>query len=116
MNASVATDPTRSGLRAVPLPPDTLHTHSDHGGVATWVSDGVQIGVFLACPGCGWVSAMRAGDIKPAHTPSWRVAFGSLYQPTGMSLRPSINCVGCCGWHGWLTRGVFHTSTPTEDL
>jgi hypothetical protein len=40
---------------------------------------------------------------KPARTPSWRFD-GNVEAPT---LTPSINCTGGCGWHGFLTAGVF---------
>ena len=58
--------------------------------------------LMLACPGCGRVSGMRVGDSAGLGSPSWLFTAG----PT---LHPSINCVGCCGWHGWLTNGVFHS-------
>ena len=60
--------------------------------------------MIIACPGCGRVSGMKVGYPKPCGSPSWENTGGAV--PT---LRPSINCVGCCGWHGHLTDGVFHT-------
>ena len=59
--------------------------------------------MMIACPGCGHVSGIRVGNPKPADTPSWAIA-GDPNSPT---LSPSINCVGCCGWHGYLRNGVF---------
>lgn len=55
---------------------------------------------LVACPGCGHISAMRVGDPKPEETPSWR-------RIDDDTLKPSINCTGCCGWHGYLTYGNF---------
>lgn len=58
---------------------------------------------LVACPGCGDVSAMTVGYPKPADRPSWELT-GTDDAPT---LTPSVNCTGCCGWHGYLTAGVF---------
>lgn len=61
--------------------------------------------IILNCPGCGNRSAMdvySAGEAKPP-SPSWLM----LNPPESLTLQPSINCVGCCKWHGWLTNGVF---------
>jgi hypothetical protein len=55
---------------------------------------------LISCPGCGYVSGMRCGNPKPEKTPSWLVV-------NDQTLYPSINCVGCCAWHGYLTDGVF---------
>lgn len=60
--------------------------------------------LVLACPGCGWTSEMRVGlNHKPEAMPSWAMTQG----PEGITLLPSINCKGCCGWHGYLTKGMF---------
>ena len=61
--------------------------------------------VVLACPGCGDVASMRVylpGEAKPP-SPSW------LLEGVGgaLTMHPSINCVGCCGRHGWLSDCVF---------
>lgn len=61
--------------------------------------------LVLACPGCGQVSSMRVGNPKPLEKPSWEVS-GTPQQPT---LKPSIHCVGCCGWHGYLRGGIFES-------
>lgn len=55
---------------------------------------------LIACPGCGYVSGMRCGNPKPEKSPSWEIV-------NATTLKPSINCVGCCAWHGYLTDGVF---------
>ena len=69
------------------------------GDIAYWDKDHVAI----ACPGCGHVSAMHVGDPKPEKSPSWLMT-GPLER---LTLAPSINCIGCCGWHGYLVEGVF---------
>jgi hypothetical protein len=63
--------------------------------------------LVLACPGCGRVSGMTVGDPKPDNRngATWLLT-GPADAPT---LQPSINCVGCCKWHGWLTAGVFRS-------
>lgn len=64
--------------------------------------------LILACPGCGKVSGMTVGDPKPdnGNGATWLMT-GDF--PNGLTLQPSINCVGCCGWHGYLTNGVFNS-------
>lgn len=59
--------------------------------------------IGIACPGCGQCSAMRVGNPKPTESPSWKMT-GEL---DNLTLEPSINCTGCCGWHGFLRNGVF---------
>lgn len=63
--------------------------------------------LMIACPGCGDVSGMAVNHPKPAESPSWDIVAGDVNDPTTLSLHPSINCTGCCGWHGYLTNGVF---------
>ena len=61
----------------------------------------------FACPGCGLFGGVRIGHPKPKQTPSWDITKGSPEDVTTLTIRPSINCVGCCGWHGFLNQGVF---------
>ena len=56
----------------------------------------------FACPGCGVWGGVRAGSPKPEHKPSWEIVAGKLSDPENLILSPSIHCVGCCGWHGFL--------------
>lgn len=61
--------------------------------------------IMMKCPGCGSESGMLCyapGQTKPA-SPSWELSG----LPDKITLKPSINCVGCCGWHAYLTNGVF---------
>lgn len=61
----------------------------------------------FSCPGCGRWGSIRVGSPKPEESPSWAILEGSVDDPATLSLSPSINCVGCCGWHGYLTQGVY---------
>lgn len=63
----------------------------------------------FACPGCGRFGAISAENPKPADSPSWKIESGTLDDVTSLTLSPSIHCVGCCGWHGWLRSGVFES-------
>lgn len=55
------------------------------------------------CPGCNRPSAITVGIEKESNKHQWKWD-GNIEKPT---LQPSINCVGCCGWHGYLIAGVF---------
>lgn len=95
-------DPKRTGLKATPtvfeLVDDLFPDYAEPGSFE------IRTGfVMLACPGCGHVSGMTAGYPKPGRSPSWEITG----DPTAPTFSPSINCVGCCGWHGWLRDGVF---------
>ena len=64
--------------------------------------------LLFACPGCGRMGSIRATRPKDdGNRPSWGIAAGELTEPESLTLTPSIHCVGCCGWHGYLTAGVF---------
>lgn len=101
---SPATDPKRTDLRATPTTFDTGDGYPGSAEPGAFEFVGYST-LVLACPGCGHVSAMRVGNPKPLLSPSWELG-GT---PTAPTLRPSINCVGCCGWHGYLTDGVFRS-------
>lgn len=61
----------------------------------------------FACPECG-----RFGSItctNPKTSQSWLVESGSLDDVTALTLFPSIHCIGCCGWHGFLRNGEFQS-------
>lgn len=62
--------------------------------------------MIMNCPGCGDRSAMTVypvGTPKPP-SPSWEMSG----EGANLTLKPSINCIGCCKWHGWLTNGEYH--------
>ena len=70
--------------------------------------EGVPMLLF-SCPGCQQFGGIRVGNPKPEKAPSWKIEKGTREDPTTLTLTPSINCVGCCGWHGFLTDGVFQS-------
>lgn len=55
----------------------------------------------LCCPGCGQLGGPKAGV-------NWTVIKGSLEDVSTLTIRPSI-AKSCCGWHGYLTDGVFNS-------
>lgn len=61
----------------------------------------------FACPGCGRWGCIRVGHPKPGESPSWDVVSGDPGDPATLTLSPSIHCVGCCGWHGYLRSGIY---------
>lgn len=70
------------------------------------VEGGAAGHIMLKCPGCGEESGMHCRLPGTPHPPppqqSWELS--GLPDPT---MNPSINCVGCCGWHGWLKNGEY---------
>lgn len=102
--ARPAVDPKRTGVRAVRHDfGDDWPEYGEPGLVAAFC------GTVLhhTCPGCGRFGGIRVGHPKPTNGPSWAIVGGSLEAPETLSLAPSIHCVGCCGWHGYLAHGVF---------
>ena len=63
--------------------------------------------LYFACPGCGQFGGIRVGNPKPPETPSWLIVSGDKKDPTTLTLSPSIHCISCCGWHGYLQSGIF---------
>lgn len=64
--------------------------------------------IMLKCPGCGEASGMHCrepGTLHPPDQESWELSG----LPNAATMSPSINCVGCCGWHGWLRNGEYIT-------
>lgn len=87
-------------------PGESLHLEP---GLARRLGDGDHL--LFACPGCGRTGAIRAAHPKPdnGNGATWDITGGSLDDVTTLTLNPSINCVGCCGWHGYLRNGVFES-------
>lgn len=99
-------DPRRT-CPAVPATPDDLAPGSEE-----YTTPGLARALggdhlLFACPGCGRPGAIRAGRPKPVDRPSWEIVSGAIAEVTTLTLAPSIHCVGCCGWHGYLTAGTF---------
>lgn len=70
--------------------------------------DGVVWGYDFACPGCDSRSYLALSDDNPG--PRWNVTEGDPHKPETVTLSPSILHAterGGCGWHGYLTAGVF---------
>lgn len=65
--------------------------------------------LLFACPGCGRMGGIRATSPKNVGGQSWEIVGGTLVSPLTLTLSPSIHCVGCCGWHGYLRNGVFES-------
>lgn len=63
--------------------------------------------LMFTCPGCAKWGGIVIGSPKPVTRPSWDIVSGTPEDVTKLTLSPSINCVGCCGWHGYLKNGVF---------
>lgn len=99
-------DKERTGVKAIPV------EFNDEEIAGYGIPGSVEFKgdyLILACPGCGHVSGMLVGNPKPKAKPSWHLVCGSPQELTTATLSPSINCVGCCGWHGWLKNGVFES-------
>lgn len=62
--------------------------------------------LMFTCPGCGQWGGVQAFP-PPKKPEGWEIVRGTLDDPTTLTLSPSIHCQGCCGWHGYLTDGVF---------
>jgi len=69
--------------------PDKENTYNDH--------------LLFACPGCGKVGSIPVRHPKAKET--WDLVAGTISQPDSLTLAPSVHCVGCCGWHGFLCGG-----------
>lgn len=78
------------------------------GDVEPLAYGGVVWGYGFACPGCGSKSYLALDEENPP--PRWSVTAGDIRKPDAVSLSPSIlhdRSKGGCGWHGYLTRGIF---------
>lgn len=65
--------------------------------------DGPIAGLNFVCPGCLRLGTIGLGPKQAAGVWEWN---GDTKRPTA---RPSIlHNSPECGWHGWLTDGVFH--------
>lgn len=63
----------------------------------------------FACPGCGNIGHISIGEDKPEPSPSWKITAGTHSDPKTLTLAPSIECIGCCKWHGHLKNGIFES-------
>lgn len=77
------------------------------GDVTTFEPDGSVEELAIACPGCGRRSML---PLVAGHRCRWTVTAGDVRDPSSLTLSPSIfhrSEDGGCGWHGYLTKGVF---------
>lgn len=96
--------------RTVPArlqPPEERTGAFEPGDVMTMTDevDGPVTALGFGCPGCGGASILHLGSGPDRHT--WQVTGGDPSKPESLSVRPSIHHSGGCGWHGYLTDGVF---------
>src|SRR5262249_35745726 len=87
------------------FPPGTCQFRPD----ATAGKVGGEDRIMFTCPGCGQWGGVRVGHPKSSPSPSWDIVSGDPADATTLTLAPSIHCVGCCGWHGYLRNGVFES-------
>ena len=92
-----------------------VHVFEDDGsapnGLDAEPGDSQQVSpdrMMFACPGCGEWGAVRALP-PPKKQNAWMIESGTLAEPESLTLSPSIQCMGCCGWHGYLKAGVFES-------
>lgn len=70
---------------------------------------GVVGGLAYACAGCGELVSLDF-ECDGTDGPRWSVVSGDPAQPETLTTSPSIlhdPAKGGCGWHGYLTKGVF---------
>ena len=86
-------------------------THGEPGSAGMFLKyhDSTGDHLMFACPGCGQFSPIRVGVDKPSDAPSWCVTTGRVDDVKSLSLVPSIHSKYCCGWHGYLTDGIFRS-------
>ena len=78
------------------------------GAVEVRELDGKVWGYALSCPGCARQSYLALTEDQPH--PRWAVTTGIPAIPDTVTLSPSIHHTverGGCGWHGYLSSGVF---------
>lgn len=90
--------------------PETLDGSFEPGDVTPMVDEpgGPTTAYGFGCPGCGSACILHLGAGPSGHT--WHVIAGDASKPDAVTLTPSIHHTpqhGGCGWHGYLTNGVF---------
>lgn len=98
------TDNKRTGVKAFVVS-DQFSPGGEQPGACRYWKEAERL--MFACPGCGLWGSVRIGNPKPTEKPSWDIVAGTTDDLTTLTLQPSIHCVGCCGWHGHLVKGVF---------
>lgn len=90
-------DPDGGAPNGIAADPGTCQRHPEKGD-----------SLMFACPGCGQWGHVRAFP-PPKRPEGWEIVAGSLDDATTLTLSPSIHCIDCCGWHGYLTAGEFRS-------
>lgn len=108
-------NPKRTGVKAREIPkwPQPMTEDAKHFGEPGDMirelrhnASEVLWGFNFSCPGCGKFLAI---PLFPIQGTKWVVTAGSVDDVTTLTLSPSIHCIGCCGWHGWLQKGIFNS-------
>jgi hypothetical protein len=106
-NPAYPVDPKRTVAATVMTEDFWDGQHPPGASRRMWPDDHGSGQLAFACPGCCRAGTIQTGQPKPQTTPSWAVVAGTIDDPKTLTLSPSIHCVGCCGWHGYLTNGVY---------
>ncbi len=105
---SIAVDPNRTvPVTLEPFGDDfNYESYAEPGRSEVKYPDETGCMLQFACPGCG-----KFGQINVCWGPKlphcWKHVSGDRTDPTTWTLDPSIFCVGCCKWHGYLKAGVY---------
>lgn len=106
----IVKDPKRTGVKVTLNAFEEWPEFAEPGECAIFdVHDPERCVLHHACPGCGRFGGIRVGFTAKPSTPGWLLTGGDKTDPRTWTLSPSINCVGCCGWHGYLRNGVFES-------
>lgn len=106
---NVKSDPRRTGVKAVLHDFDEWPEFAEPGLCQRFAVQDNGCVLHHTCPGCGRFGGISIGFGQKPKSPSWQLMSGDPADPTTWTLAPSIHCVGCCGWHGYLRNGVFES-------
>ncbi len=99
-------DPKREGVKATSIlweePPIYREDDKWFGPPGAFIGNPTGESWRLCCPGCGECGSPR---LKA----KWTATEGDFADVATLTLSPSI-AKSCCGWHGYLTKGVFTQS------
>lgn len=100
----IVKDPKRTGVKAV-----LINEFDFDAPLGSCQYKKEENKLYFVCSGCGQWGGVICGHLKPMQKPSWDIISGVPEDPTTLTLSPSINCIGCCGWHGYLKNGIFES-------
>ena len=87
------------------MPPKRSLDHIRKPGDFKLLLDGEDRRIVYACPRGKGLCGVAIAPSKLPNGASWTFD-GNMETPT---LSPSINCVGGCGWHGFVTAGEWRS-------